>query len=81
MEMFTDFGTFGIGVALSSTDGLNGWRLTSDPAANANVFWLYDPNHSALATDEGAFLFSSAAWSSAHSVEPSSIGSSASQLR
>lgn len=59
-DMFTDFGTFSIGVSISNTDGLNGWRLTSGPAANANVFWVYDPNHSALATDEGAFLFSSA---------------------
>ena len=60
MDMFTDFGTFGIGVGISNTDGLNGWRLTAGPSPNANVFWLYDPNHSALATDEGAFLFSSA---------------------
>lgn len=52
------FGTFSIGVSLSSTDSSQGWRITSGADANANVFWLYDPNHTAQPNDEGAYLFS-----------------------
>lgn len=57
-DLFTGFGTFGIGVSLSNTDGNSGWRIASGPSGNANVFWLYDPNHSAMANDEGLFAFS-----------------------
>lgn len=54
------FGTFAIGVGLSSTDGLNGWRLTNGPSANANVFWQYDPGLTGQPNPEAAFLFSQA---------------------
>lgn len=57
-DLLTGFGTFAIGVSLSNADGANGWRITSGPAANANVFWLYDPNHTAQMNDEGAYAFS-----------------------
>lgn len=60
MSLINGFGTFGIGVRLSDTGGGNGWRLTSGPDANANVFWLHDPNLTSQANPEGAFLFSSA---------------------
>jgi MYXO-CTERM domain-containing protein len=57
-DILSGFGTFSIGVGLSDTGGLNGWRMTNGPSANANVFWLYDPAHTAQANDEGAYLFS-----------------------
>lgn len=49
-----DFATFFIGVQLSNVDALNGWRITSGPDANANVFWMYDTD---LADPEGRFNF------------------------
>lgn len=56
--IFDTFGTFSIGVSLSSTDSLNGWRITNGPSVNAQgLFWLYDPNHTGQATDEGAYSF------------------------
>ncbi|MGE3108165.1 MAG: hypothetical protein AB7G11_09960 [Phycisphaerales bacterium] len=58
--LISGFGTFAIGMNLSSTDPLNGWRITNGPSANANVFWQHDPNHTGQANDEAAFLFSSA---------------------
>jgi len=41
------FGSFALGVRLSSTDSSNGWRNTTPAAgfANANqAMWVYDPN-------------------------------------
>jgi len=56
-DLFAGFGTFSVGVGLSNPDGNNGWRITSGASANANIFWLYDPNLSAQATNEGAYAF------------------------
>lgn len=42
MTLLNGFGTFAVGVKLSDTGGLNGWRLTSGPDANADVFWQFD---------------------------------------
>lgn len=55
--LFSGFGTFAIGVQFSNADNLNGWRITSGADGNANVFWVYDPNHTSQANDEGAFYF------------------------
>lgn len=55
--LFDGFGTFVIGVRFSDSSNLNGWRITSGADANANVFWLHDPNHTSQANDEGAFFF------------------------
>lgn len=56
--LFDGFGTFAVGVRFSNDSNLNGWRITSGADANANVFWLYDPNLSQQANPEGAYLFS-----------------------
>jgi hypothetical protein len=40
--MFSDFGTFLIGVQFSNDDMRNGWRLTGGPDLNADWFWQYD---------------------------------------
>lgn len=57
-DLITGFGTFAIGVSLSSTDVSNGWRVTSGASANATgLFWLYDPNLTAQPNTEGAYSF------------------------
>lgn len=58
--LFSGFGTFLIGMRITNTDINNGWRLTSGPDANANVFWQYDPGMTGQPNPEGAFLFSTA---------------------
>jgi len=37
-----EFGSFAIGVQIHNADTLNGWRITSGPDGNADIFWLYD---------------------------------------
>lgn len=57
-DLISGFGMFSIGVSFSSTDNNNGWRLTNGPSPNANILWMYDPNHSASANDELGLVFS-----------------------
>src|SRR5262249_39060051 len=57
-SLIDTFGTFSIGVSLSNTDPNNGWRLTNGPSPNAqSIVWMYDPNHTAQANDEGGYNF------------------------
>lgn len=56
--LFDGFGTFAVGVRFSNDSNLSGWRITSGADANANVFWLHDPNLSQQANPEGAYFFS-----------------------
>ena len=56
--LLTGNGTFMLGMQLSSTSPNQGWRITSGPDANADVFWQYDPGHTGQANDEAAFYFS-----------------------
>ncbi len=57
--LFSGFSAFALGVQLSSTDGLNGWRITTPAAgySNGDFFFQYDPNHSGQANDEAVFFF------------------------
>lgn len=57
MDLIAGFGTLGIGVRLSDTGGLNGWRLTSGVDANADIFWMYDPGHTGQPNDEAGVFF------------------------
>lgn len=57
--LISGFGMFTIGVNLSSTDSLNGWRMATG-AANANIFWMHDPGLTGQANPEAAYLFSQA---------------------
>ncbi|MBK8268009.1 MAG: PEP-CTERM sorting domain-containing protein [Planctomycetes bacterium] len=60
LSLIPGFGSFALGVQLSSTSNLNGWRNTTPAVgfANANqAAWMYDPNHTATANTEVLYSF------------------------
>lgn len=66
-DLITGFGSFAIGVQLGSTDGLNGWRITTPAAGYANAggaAWAYDAGGisgvSGNPTEFGPFNFGAA---------------------
>ncbi len=65
--LISGFGSFAVGVRLSSTDPLNGWRLTTPSAGFANAgtaLWAHDPNGTSgiagAPTEIGPFNFGAA---------------------
>jgi MYXO-CTERM domain-containing protein len=57
-NLFGGFKSMAIGMNLSSTDPIQGWRITNAPGPNANVFWQHDPFMTGQANPEASFLFS-----------------------